>query len=149
MDEYTDGCDDGWWIGDKLPVERRWWASWPFRVGMAIMGLTLACGLAWAQAGQPTNCSQSVGATAAAVVFPASGSTGNPSPHSHLEICNASAANTLGVNWSGGTAAIGATGTLTLNPGACISWGISSAVIPTAVSIIGSADPTLTACGYN
>ena len=49
MDEYTDGCDDGWWIGDKLPKERRWWHSLPFRLVLAVLGLSLAYGLSWAQ----------------------------------------------------------------------------------------------------
>lgn len=119
------------------------------RLILATLSLALSYGLALAAAGQPSNCSQTVGATAAPVVFPAAGSTGNPSPQTHLEICNAHATNTLGVNWSGGTAAIGATGTLTLSPGGCISWGQSSPVIPQTVSVIGSAGSTTTACGYN
>lgn len=150
MDEYTDGCDDGWWIGDKLPRERRWWVSMPFRLGLAALALLCAYGLSYAQtAGQPTNCSQTVGASAVAVTFPAAGSTGNPVAVSHLEICNAHATNTLGINWTGGTASIGAAGTLTLNPGGCMSWGAGSPVIPQTVSIIGSAGSTTTACGYN
>jgi hypothetical protein len=140
---------DDWWIGDRLPVERRWWASLSFRLVLAILGLSLACGLALAASGQPKDCSQSVGPSATPVLFPASGKTGNPVATSHLEICNASAANTLGVNWVGGTASIGAAGTLTLSPGGCISWGASSPIVPRAVSIIGSGDPTLTACGYD
>jgi hypothetical protein len=150
MDDWHDGLDwKEWQFGDKLPKERRWWASLPFRLVLAALGLSLAYGLALAAAGQPTNCSQTVGASAAAVVFPAGGSTGNPSPQTHLEICNAHATNTLGVNWSGGAASIGAAGTLTLNPGGCISWGVSSPIIPQTVSVIGSAGSTVTACGYN
>lgn len=116
---------------------------------LAAFALLLSCGLAVAGPGQPSNCSQTVGASAAAVAFPAAGSTGNPSPQTYLEIYNAHATNTLGVNWTGGTAAIGAAGTLTLNPGNGISWGKNSPVIPQSVSVIGSAGSTTTACGYN
>ena len=45
----NDGCDDGWFIGDKPPKERRWWRPLSFRLGLAALGLSLAYGLSWAQ----------------------------------------------------------------------------------------------------
>jgi hypothetical protein len=92
---------------------------------------------AWAQFNA---CSQTVGATAAPVPFVA-----GTLPRSYFEICNAHATNTVGVNPSGGTAAIGAAGTRTLAPGACWVWKDS---VPQVVSVIGSAVTTTTACQY-
>ena len=116
---------DDWWIGDPLPVlERRWWASLPFRVGLAALALVLACGVALAQQNRPLNCSQTVGASAAAVPFPAAGAVGPSAPKNYLMICNAHASNTLGVNAVGGTAAIGAAGTLTLPTVAQVETGV-------------------------
>ena len=110
--------------------------------------IVLASALLWwlisgavAHAGALTSCSQTVGASAAAVPFP-----NNPQPTTYLEICNAHAANTLGVNFSGGTASIGAAGTLTLAPGGCMWWNATD--IPNSLSVIGSAGSTPTACGY-
>ena len=94
-----------------------------------------------------SNCSQTVSTSSNPVVFPATGSTGPTLPAKYLEICNAHATNTLGVNFAGGTASIGAVGTLTLNPGGCVWWNTPPS-IPTAVSVIGSASGTTTACGY-
>ena len=141
--------DDDWFVGDPLPArERRWWASLPFRVGLAALGLVLACGLALAQQNRPMNCSQTVGASAEAVPFPASGAVGPSAPKNYLMICNAHASNTLGVNAVGGTAAIGSAGTLTLNPGGCRWWTLGDGEMPAAVSVIGSAGSTTTACDY-
>ena len=118
--------------------------SLPFRLVLAVLGLLLAYKLAYAQeAQQPLSCSQTVGASAAPVPF----TTGPPAPKVQLSICNAHGTNTLGVNWTRGTASIGAAGTLTLNPGGCISWGPLG--IPATVSVIGSGGGTTTACGYN
>lgn len=112
------------------------------------LGLSLACGVAWAQQNAPHNCSQSAGPVAAAVPFPASGATGPSAPLNYLSICNASAANTLGINVVGGTAAIGSAGTLTLQPGGCRWWPQGGGELPAKVSVIGSGDPTPTACDY-
>lgn len=136
------GADDG--VSD--PVFR------PARLIVALaLGLLLWLGLiAIAKAvfaEQLSDCSQTVGASAAAVTFPASGKTGPTRPTTYLEICNAHASQTLGVNFVGGTAAIGSTGTLTLNPGGCQWW--NQPPIPAALSVIGSAGSTVTACGYN
>lgn len=100
-----------------------------------------------ARSAQLSNCSQTVGGTAAAVSFPAAGSTGNPTPQAYLEICNAHATNNLGVNFVGGTASIGAAGTITLSPGGCLWWNVVPP-IPSALSVIGSGAGTTTACGY-
>jgi hypothetical protein len=112
----------------------------------AISFLLLAVGLAYAETTRLSNCSQTVGAASAAVPFPASGATGPSFPTSYLEICNAHATNTLGVNIVGGTAAIGAAGTVTLQPGGCMWW--NAADIPGNITVIGSAGSTTTACGY-
>lgn len=148
MDEFPSGCDR-WWIGDPLSlIDGRWWASWRFRLSLAALGLMLACGLALAQQGAPMNCSQTVSTAAAAVPFPAAGAVGPSSPRNYLQICNAHASNTLGVNVVGGTAAIGAAGTLTLNPGGCRWWPADGGELPATVSVIGSASATTTACDY-
>lgn len=103
-----------------------------------------------AHAGAMNNCSQTVGASAAPVPFPAAGTTGPSAPVRYLEICNAHASNNLGINYTGGTASIGAAGTLTLYPGGCKWWPASETpVVPAAVSAVGSAASTTTACEYN
>lgn len=86
---------------------------------------------------QLSNCSQTVGTASAAVAA---------KPTKFLEICNAHASNTLGVNFVGGAAAIGSAGTLTLTAGQCKRW--EEAGLPTALAIIGSAASTTTACAY-
>jgi hypothetical protein len=119
-----------------------------FIVRYWLLGAAVALAMAgMAHAAQLNNCSQTVAGTAAAVPFPAAGSTGPTSPQTYLEICNAHATNTLGVNATpGGTAAIGSAGTLTLNPGGCLWW--NQPPIPTALSVIGSAGSTTTACWF-
>jgi hypothetical protein len=82
------------------------------------------------------------------VPFPAAGASGPTAPLNYLSICNAHATNTLGVNVVGGTAAIGSAGTLTLNPGGCRWWNLGGGSLPAKVSVIGSGDPTPTACDY-
>ena len=125
--------------------ERRLGASLPLRLITAAILLYATHGPAFAQGAQ-TSCSQTVGVSAAAVPFPASGN-GPSSPSTYLEMCNAHATNNLGVNWTGGTAAIGAIGTLTLFPGGCM-WWTPPMVPPPALSVVGSAAGTTTACAY-
>ena len=153
MDEFHDGIDwEDWQFGD--PLVPRW--SRPARIAMklglcaAALLLVFACGkLAFAQQNAPHNCSQSAGPVAAQVPFPASGATGPPGPINYLSICNAAPTNTLGVNVApGGTAAIGSAGTLTLQPGGCRWWNLGGGELPAKVSVIGSGDPTPTACDY-
>lgn len=114
---------------------------------LLVLVLCLSFGNARAQmSGALINCSQTVAASAAPVVFPTSGS-GPSAPQVYLRLCNAHASNTLGVNpLPGGTAAIGSAGTLTLAAGACLVF--DQAPIPPAISIIGSAGSTTTACWY-
>ncbi len=107
-------------------------------------GFLLIAGISLAYA---SNCSQTVGATAAPVAFPTSGETGPTGPTTFLMICNAHASNTLGLNDVGGTAVIGAAGTLTLLPGGC-KWYEGSQQMPAIPSVIGSAASTTTACFY-
>lgn len=109
--------------------------------------LLLAASPAWAQVTKLSNCSQTVGATAAPVAFPTSGGVGAPAPTRYLEICNAHASQTLGVNVVGGTASIGAAGTITLNPGGCKWW--DGPAVPAAASVIGSGASTTTDCSYH
>jgi hypothetical protein len=117
---------------------------------LAAFGIALLAGLgiAAAQQNAPKNCSQSAGPVAAQVPFPAAGASGPTAPLNYLSICNAHATNTLGVNVVGGTAAIGSAGTLTLNPGGCRWWNLGGGSLPAKVSVIGSGDPTPTACDY-
>lgn len=91
--------------------------------------------------------SGTVGATAAAVAFPASGGTGPTLPTRFLLIANSHPSNTLGVNVSGGTASIGAAGTVTLNPGGFLVFD-QDGKIPSAVSVIGSGAGTTFLCAY-
>lgn len=101
----------------------------------------------WAQG--ISNCSLTASGTAAPIVFPAATTTGNPFPTSYLEICDSHASQTLGVNWIGGTAAIGSNGTVTLAAGACKKWtSLVDGVVPSVVSVIGSASSTTTTCAY-
>jgi hypothetical protein len=108
------------------------------RCWLFVAGLGLAAPAAWGQTLYP--CSQTVGTGAAAVGF------GSRAPQKYLEICNAHASNTLGVNPSGSQAAIGSIGTRTLAPGACWAWNLSPP--PNDISIIGSAASTTTACQF-
>lgn len=107
---------------------------------LAALAAALLClaGTARAQALYP--CSQTVGTAAQAVGF------GSRAPQKYLEICNAHATNTLGVNPSGSQAAIGAIGTRTLAPGACAIWTLEPP--PNDITIIGSAASTTTACAF-
>jgi len=107
---------------------------WLFVAGMGLA----AAGPASAQTLYP--CSQTVGITAVAPAF------GSRAPQKYLEICNAHASNTLGVNPSGSQASIGSIGTRTLAPGACWAWNLSPP--PNDISIIGSATGTTTACQF-
>jgi hypothetical protein len=113
-----------------------------------LLALVVVCGTALAQQNAPKNCSQSAGPVAALVPFPAAGASGPTAPLNYLQICNAHATNTLGINVTGGTAAIGSAGTLTLSPGGCRWWTLGSGSLPAKVSVIGSGDPTPTACDY-
>ena len=101
--------------------------------------LAVFIGFSCPASAQFNNCSQTVGATAAPVVF-----SGRP-PSEFVVLCNAHATQTLGVNVTGGTAAIGAAGTRTLAAGAC--WEFHKPV-PQTVSVIGSGASTTTACGF-
>jgi hypothetical protein len=108
------------------------------------MRILLAAALCLAAApafAQFRDCSQTVGTAAAPVAF------ANRTPTVYLEICNAHATNTLGVNVVGGTAAVGAQGTRTLTAGLCWAWK-KPEPIPITVSLIGSATSTTTACQY-
>ena len=142
MDEFHNGVD---W--PEHPGMPRWW--WWSLLGAALIVFAvtlLLIGRANAETTKLSNCSQTVGASAAAVPFPASGK-GPTVPTSYLSICNAHGTQTLGVNVVGGTAAIGSAGTLTLNPGGCRWW--NGADIPGAASVVGSGASTTTECEYH
>lgn len=150
MDEYHDGLD--WHVGDPLgwPAwpgmpRRIWWTLLATAISIIIVCIALLSA-ASAQTGRLSNCSQTVGTVSAAVPFPSSGATGPPFPTSYLRICDAHASQTLGVNATGATAAIGSAGTLTLQPGGC-AW-FNAQPVPVSVSVIGSGASTPTACWY-
>jgi len=131
---------------DKRCSAARWWASLPFRVGLAVAGLALSYGLASAQTGAYSDCSGSVGATAAAITFPGSGATGNRAPTQFVFIVNPSATATLWVNAVGGTAVAAAAGSIPL-----LAQGNSvvlSAPAPSNISIIATAGSTPYTCWY-
>ncbi len=102
--------------------------------------LLAAAGLANA-----SNCSQTVSTASTLVPFPTSGSGPNV-PKVFVQICNAHASNNLGVNITGGTAAINGAGTLTLFPGGCF-W-LNAPELPVAPTVVGSGVGTTTACWY-
>lgn len=103
----------------------------------------------YGQAAAVGDCAVTIGSTAAAITFPRSGGSGNASPTTYLEICNSHASQTLGINWSGGTAFIGAADTLTLAAGACKKWtSLVDAFVPSSVSVVGSNTNTGATCTY-
>ena len=137
-------------MGLKRRSGGRWWASLPFRVVLAAAALALSWGAAHAQTAF-NDCSQTVGLTAAPVVFPAAGKTGPPAPTTFLEICVAvtTGAPSLGVNYVGGTAALPSQGTVRLLVGSgypCIRWEGQN--VPQSVSVVSSSASTPTACAY-
>lgn len=145
-----EGADDGGLMPHRpgrLRARRAsaWWCGLGEAVLWAVLVLLTLHGLARAQGVALTSCSQTVGASSAAVPFPASGG-GPPRPTSYLEIWNAHASNNLGVNFTGGTAAIGAAGTATIFPGGFLFFVPPN--VPVGVSVIGSGAGTTTACGY-
>jgi hypothetical protein len=144
-----DGAQDDWVMGDPLGgklIEWRWTRPLVLAAAVAALSIALATS-AFAQASAAlSRCDQTVTTGSAPVVFPTATTTGPSAPQSYFMICNAHASNTLGVNLTGGTAAIGSAGTLTLQPGGCL-WR-DKFPIPPAVTIIGSASGTTTACWY-
>jgi hypothetical protein len=107
-----------------------------------IAAAALVCAAAAPAWAQFSPCSQTVGTGAAPVAW---SGVGSRPPTKYVEICNAHATNTLGVNPSGSAAAIGSAGTRTLSAGQCWAW---YGPVPQAISIIGSAASTTTACQY-
>jgi hypothetical protein len=102
--------------------------------------LIVTVSFAWA-----INCSQTVSTVSTKIPFPTSGS-GPAQPTTYFEVCNAHASNNLGVSMLGGTAAIGAAGTITLSPGWCTWRYVGN--LPASPTVIGSAAGTTTACDY-
>lgn len=137
-------------MGLKTRAGGPWWASLPFRVVLAAAALGLFSAPISVQATAFNDCSQTVGLTAAPVVFPASGKTGPPAPTAYLEICVANtAAAALGINYVGGTAAFNTPGTVRLLGSSvlnCMRW--ENGQIPQTISLIGSTSSITTACAY-
>lgn len=104
---------------------------------------------ALAQAGQASNCSGTATGTAALVSFPKSGATGNPVPTRYVTIVNASASDTLWLNWlPGGTAAANTAGSIPLtSTGSSITW-TAPYTVPGRISIITSGTSTPYSCYY-
>lgn len=129
------------------PYARRWWASLPFRVSLTALALACAYGLALAMPGQPSDCSGTVGVTAAPVVFPKAGAKGPPLPSQWVFIVNPSATATLWISIApGGTAAANAAGSFPLL-GAGNSVTLSDPA-PVGISIIATAGSTPYTCAF-
>lgn len=135
MYDWHDGLD---WPTSGLGRALMW-------LGMKVLlfgGFLLIAGISFAYA---TDCSQTVSTASTAVPFPTTGS-GPPQPTTFFQICNAHATQNLGVNITGGTAAINAQGTLTLTPGGCF-W-LNQTPLPIKPTVVGSGINTTTACWY-
>ncbi len=132
-----------WHDGLDWPTEGLGWALLRFGMkALLVAGFLLIVGISFAYA---SDCSQTVSTASVAVPFPTTGS-GPPQPTTFFQICNAHASNNLGVNITGGTAAINSAGTLTLFPGGCF-W-LNQTPLPIKPTVIGSAASTTTACWY-
>ncbi len=119
------------------------------RTILAALALLLTAGGAWAQSGQPNDCSGTVGTAAAAVLFPGSGKTGPTSAQRYITIANPHATNNLCVNATpGGTAVCAAAGTITIGPGGSASWWQPAYPPPAQLSIIASGVSTPYTCLY-
>lgn len=102
-------------------------------------------------AGQPNQCGPtSVGTSAVAVTFPASGSTGPTFPIQYVSIGNPSATATLWVNaMPGGTAAANTAGSFAIGPLAPpLTWALPEYAPPASISIIASASSSPVTCAY-
>lgn len=113
-----------------------------------VLWLLLAA-VALAQTGQASNCSGTATGTAALVTFPKSGTTGNAVPTRYVTIVNASASDTLWLNWlPGGTAAANTAGSIPLtSTGSSITW-TAPYPVPGRISIITSGTSTPYSCYY-
>ncbi len=98
--------------------------------------------------GPMANCSGTIGATAANVAFPATG-TGGTSPQDYLLIQNNStAAQNIWVSVLPNPTATTAPPSLLLSPTSSVLFSSATAPIPPAVSIIGSAAGAVYTCWY-
>lgn len=117
-------------------------------LGFLLLGLVWAA-VAWGQAGQPSDCSGTVGATAALVTYPKSGGTGPTSPQQFVTIANPHASAVLWINAVGGTAAANTAGSFAIVPNGSASFSRPSYSPPSRISIIASGADTPYTCLYN
>lgn len=117
-------------------------------LGFLLLGLVWAAA-AWGQAGQPNDCSGTVGTDAALVVYPKSGTTGPTAPQQFVTIANPHASAVLWVNATQtGTAAANTAGSFALVPNGSATFARPSYPPPTRISIIASAGSTPYTCLY-
>ncbi len=97
--------------------------------------------------GPLSNCSGTVGAAAAPVVFPSSG-TGGPAPTTYFLIQNVSGGQILWVSVVPGVAATTAAPSVQLVVGASLTFYSPTTPVPSTVSVIGSAPGAVYTCWY-
>ena len=98
--------------------------------------------------GPLSNCSGTVGTTAANIVFPSSGA-GSTEPQSYVLLQNNStSAQVIWVNALPTPTATAASPSIQLSPTASILFTAQNAPIPPAVSVIGSASGAAYTCWY-
>lgn len=119
---------------------------------LAILALLLWPAAVFGQAGAPNACGPvSVGNSAVAITFPASGQTGPSAPTQYVTIVNPHGANTCWINAQpGGTAAANTAGSMPLNPnGGYWTWSVGGGYPPpVGISIICPAGATPVTCNY-
>lgn len=124
-------------------------AKEPLRIFILALALTLLAHLAFAQTGAPSDCSGSVGLSAAAISFPAAGKTGPTVPTRYVTIFNSHATQNLWVNPTpGGTAAANTAGSAEIVPAGSLSWYQPAYPPPQTISIVGSGAATTYTCWY-
>ena len=112
-----------------------------------LAALLLLATPAWAQSGAPTNCSGTVSAASAAIVFPSTG-TGPARPTLYLSISNPGTAANLCVN-PNAAAVIGGAGCIPIAPGSIIWWSAAQGMPPPAtMNIIADTASTNYTCKY-
>lgn len=125
------------------------------RLALALAFLGLAVSVALAQTGGPAQCGPTtVGITASAIAYPASGTKGPTAPTSYVSIANPNSSGYFCVNSLGGTAATSGTGCAagSFYVGALsspLTWAQPSYAPPFSISIIGSAGNMALTCAYN
>lgn len=125
---------------------------WPaLTLALGLLGVVLFARLAHATANNLSDCSLTVSTGSTAIAFPKSGGIGPTAPSDYLLLSNPDASAKIGVNATGGTAAIGSAGTVTLPPvptsgrPATLVWVGS---VPGSVSVIADGSTKPVTCWY-